>query len=447
MQLAETVRGHLAAHDIEQALEVLIAAWQKTRALVLAELVDAIDRADATPAFAGSTDDWLATAKAATTHRERGALLRSIADRGPHEVHQCLIVAQAWQDPRLSREILALLSAMPFSGRRTRDIWRSILGVARSQQDVRFSANADRLVESWNLGADLKRFLTNRLAEAIRGFTEPTLPADETAALTALIAGQPAPTKRAVAEDELLAAIYASPDDDGPRLVYADWLQERDDPRGTFIAKQLREPAAKKAPAKLRNLLAGPIAKMIGADSEFRRGFLTTAFAKFRHQRDVEQYGGDPAWSTVEDLRCIGGGTARYDQRAWTQYIGPAMANVRRVKDVHPTWLLAAERPWRIEQLELSRYSVDQNQFRALLGSPLLPSLAHVIVEGGMPAEWLAGVRQCPAHLSFWGSFDSIPERLRYANRTTATMFTLIMGNTKYDYVRDERGVFTPLAR
>lgn len=40
-------------------------------------------------------------------------------------------------------------------------------------------------------------------------------------------------------EDAMLAAIEAAPDEDGPRLVYADWLQQRGDPRGEFIALQL----------------------------------------------------------------------------------------------------------------------------------------------------------------------------------------------------------------
>jgi len=33
--------------------------------------------------------------------------------------------------------------------------------------------------------------------------------------------------------------VFESPDDDGPRLVYADWLDERCDPRGEFIRLQL----------------------------------------------------------------------------------------------------------------------------------------------------------------------------------------------------------------
>ncbi len=36
----------------------------------------------------------------------------------------------------------------------------------------------------------------------------------------------------------LLAAVLAAPDDDAPRLVYADWLMEQGDPRGEFIAVQ-----------------------------------------------------------------------------------------------------------------------------------------------------------------------------------------------------------------
>src|SRR6266508_240747 len=42
-------------------------------------------------------------------------------------------------------------------------------------------------------------------------------------------------------EDALLAAIYANPDDDTPRLVYADWLDEHDQPeRAEFIRAQIR---------------------------------------------------------------------------------------------------------------------------------------------------------------------------------------------------------------
>lgn len=40
-------------------------------------------------------------------------------------------------------------------------------------------------------------------------------------------------------EATFLAAILADPQDDGPRLAYADWLMERGDPRGEFVKVQI----------------------------------------------------------------------------------------------------------------------------------------------------------------------------------------------------------------
>jgi len=39
-------------------------------------------------------------------------------------------------------------------------------------------------------------------------------------------------------DERFLQAIIENPDDDAPRLVYADWLEERGDPRGEFIRVQ-----------------------------------------------------------------------------------------------------------------------------------------------------------------------------------------------------------------
>src|ERR1043165_6117004 len=61
------------------------------------------------------------------------------------------------------------------------------------------------------------------------------------------------------ADAELLALVYAAPDDDGPRLVYADALLERGDPRGELIALQIaraRGPISDEARAREAELLA-----------------------------------------------------------------------------------------------------------------------------------------------------------------------------------------------
>src|SRR6516165_5845774 len=39
-------------------------------------------------------------------------------------------------------------------------------------------------------------------------------------------------------EDAFLHDILAHPDDDAPRLIYADWLEEHNNPRGEFIRVQ-----------------------------------------------------------------------------------------------------------------------------------------------------------------------------------------------------------------
>lgn len=80
--------------------------------------------------------------------------------------------------------------------------------------------------------------------------------------------------------ESLLAAICAEPDDDLRRLIFADWLDDRGDPRGEFIRLQLSdrlgEPATACRIAELEKLYgrrwAGPFADwayMVG----FRRGF------------------------------------------------------------------------------------------------------------------------------------------------------------------------------
>ena len=85
---------------------------------------------------------------------------------------------------------------------------------------------------------------------------------------------------------QLLASVLAAPDDDGPRLVYADWLTERGDPRGAFIADQHRlaetdeaDPAWPALHARVERALrdrgrdwVAPFAGLAGAVS-FSRGF------------------------------------------------------------------------------------------------------------------------------------------------------------------------------
>jgi uncharacterized protein (TIGR02996 family) len=95
--------------------------------------------------------------------------------------------------------------------------------------------------------------------------------------------------------DALLAAIAAHPDDDTPRLVYADWLDEHDDPlRAEFVRVQVAVRRLEERPASEqrehvhlwrrqqelldnhRRDLLGPVADQLGPfDALFERGFVS----------------------------------------------------------------------------------------------------------------------------------------------------------------------------
>jgi uncharacterized protein (TIGR02996 family) len=111
--------------------------------------------------------------------------------------------------------------------------------------------------------------------------------------------------------DGLIAAVYAAPRDDGPRLVLADALTEQGDPRGEFIALQLAHARGELSMAKReqmqRLLSASGRAWYDGLDGQvdpvavFHKGFL--------HEVSLATRTPDPAlpaWATVEVLRTGG---------------------------------------------------------------------------------------------------------------------------------------------
>jgi uncharacterized protein (TIGR02996 family) len=63
-------------------------------------------------------------------------------------------------------------------------------------------------------------------------------------------------------EPALLAAVVANPDDDTNRLVYADWLDERDDPRGAYLRAEV---ACSKSRAATDEALARSLVRALDA--------------------------------------------------------------------------------------------------------------------------------------------------------------------------------------
>jgi uncharacterized protein (TIGR02996 family) len=87
-----------------------------------------------------------------------------------------------------------------------------------------------------------------------------------------------------VTDEELLADVAESPNDDGPRLVYADWLQQQPDPvqraRGEYIALACSAQRSSARTARMRALLdehehawLAPLGGRIG-EHVWARGFV-----------------------------------------------------------------------------------------------------------------------------------------------------------------------------
>jgi uncharacterized protein (TIGR02996 family) len=110
---------------------------------------------------------------------------------------------------------------------------------------------------------------------------------------------------------ELLAAVYADPEDDSPRHVLGDYLLDRGDPRGELIQLQLARGPNGDPTGRERDLLEqhavkwlGPLGKAVRFGpmwrTRFERGFLAEAELVPNSRKLLLPIAADPAWSTVE---------------------------------------------------------------------------------------------------------------------------------------------------
>lgn len=223
-------------------------------------------------------------------------------------------------------------------------------------------------------------------------------------------------------EDAFLHDILAHPDDDAPRLIYADWLDERNDPRGEFIRiqcalAQLSDEDPRRWPLELREqeLLCEHEAKwlprsIVGfAECVFRRGFVEEITLRGQHflkvadqifeqapiryvrlserTRTTERRGADRERTTPRLIaqcphlaRLRGLSSARYltgeDLRDLSD--SPYLDNLTdlglhglrlSLEDAHTTWVSQLVRP--------TLHSLDLSYCELHLRSPVLHSLTH----------------------------------------------------------------------
>lgn len=366
-QLADA-RAALKANKIDAALKSISEAWRRSPSPELLELACAV-----------SPPVPLKAAKG----KETAEAMKAARKAGP--------------DPRVSRALEQLLTDVPWTADSSKPVWREAFELAAALKDPRWVSLAEALPKQWKFRAPMAAWMGSQLKKAVAPLAKkpaPALSAEHLKAVKALHALVP---KKPAAPDgkdaaSLLAAVFATPDDDAPRRVFADFLQEQGDPRGEFITLQL---AAKPETSKREKELLKAHGKhwldgiAIARDVEFRRGFLSKVKVTFRNQGDAEKYGALPAWATVEQLELSSANNAN-DQHVAGQTIPEPAVSLQRIEGLNGFGIenLCARKTPLPALTAIEGYLREVQQWRALLDSKLFPNLREVALSGVDPA-WL----------------------------------------------------------
>jgi uncharacterized protein (TIGR02996 family) len=304
------------------ALHALLEAWAETPESAIAELVDrasAIVRTSL-PEVRGRTKRAIAAWSArgrAPTPEDVPALLDALADVRWRDAHARLAMIRTWRpDPRVDHALVRLLDALPYRSA-SRPFYVALIDLVSRTRDPalveRIATTRASLAQvmSPTLGAWLERRIDELLDELRSAMAKAPKPAKPSAVarelhvtLTNLARGRDPNAKL----EELLDAIYERPDDVDLRLVYADALLERGDPRGELITLQC-QPQPTPAQSRRANALVklhglawlGALAPVLASGWRFERGFLADARVDSNSTR-IGAVVGHPSWSTVHSL-------------------------------------------------------------------------------------------------------------------------------------------------
>ncbi len=395
MKLIERATAAIVEGDLAGALGHALAAWRDHPSERMAAVVERIsDLAEAPrPKVPGDTAKArLANALALLAAGDPVDVPRVMRALVDVKLSEALALATALgelpRDPRYLRQMIALLLAQPWGMSTSRALWRVLFANLVAHADPRSRAQLDALDFVKILGgADWAS--DQMIATVARWHRQLTATAPApTPAIEAACAKLDAALGAGVGQGtELLDAIYANPRDLGPRAIYADWLLERDDPRGELITLQMTPVPTVEQKRRERELLAehgdewlGPLAPACDERRRFANGFLVEAVVDPDRAAVVK----DAAeWHTVEAIW--------FRQRAeasefpWDLVRSPAMTALAFVGGLDESHVHAiANAPWAIHRLgfELPDYrgKLSAAQRKAL--DALVPMKLHEVALG-----------------------------------------------------------------
>jgi uncharacterized protein (TIGR02996 family) len=308
------------ANDLEGALAALVEAWRARRLPALAEVIDELTErlsAGRPPLRWVRIDDAIDTWREhQTSESERGRVLSMLLDKNNRLKDAMIADVLDWQaDPRVAMvlvsvaEVAETLWWVP----KHASIWKRVFARLVEIGDIRIVPRLQALAERTSTKATEKRIgrlaaeCLPRLAAAAATLASSEA---ETSALARLRRSLAPSRQAAKSAEELLAAVYADPDSDEPRLVYADFLTERGDPRGELIVLQIegaRRPLTVEESRREAALLApnvrtwlGPLEPAIFGEhhTRYERGFVVACAVEAVPPPLVDH----PAWATVREL-------------------------------------------------------------------------------------------------------------------------------------------------
>ena len=209
-----------------------------------------------------------------------------------------------------------------------------------------------------------------------------------------------------------LQAVLAEPDDDAPRLIFADWLEERGDPRGAFIRLQCalerlspadpaRPDLEDEADALLRLHEEEWTAPLQGIASQWRfhRGFVEQAAMA----GDEFLAHGDDLFNAFPIIRLqirmnrrqvAAVASSPHLARLWALDVSSC-----RLRDAGVEELLASPYLTRVNALDLARNDLEGPAFRMLIESPLMTRLTwlNLSFNGSLGVSAARRLAQSPA--------------------------------------------------
>jgi uncharacterized protein (TIGR02996 family) len=406
----ERAQRHLAAGELSEAVEALLAAWRRQPSAVIAQAIEVVGASailaqglntptGKTPK--ARTEAWAEAAKSGDAVM-RGVLIASVAEtKGNAETLARLELLLAGPtDPRIATKVGDMIEVPIYNASvsRTNAFWKRLFGLLPELGDPRILGRARTWERIWKINPSLseleKEALEKRWRKSIPLLEtayrdEHRLDAADEALCASLLSSTPtAATAKAKAtattDADFLAAVYADPADDAVRLVYADFLSERGDPRGELINLQISRgkkgrpsPREKELIAEYQTRWLGPLAsQVVKKGVRFERGFVSACTLRLQLPDD------DPAWATVEELD---GGLPPSDECRM-----PLLRIARNVKSGALKRFGTRTTP--LPRLESLTYSLDEewladpkdekaavNAFKGLAPT-ILPALRHLEV-------------------------------------------------------------------